>query len=115
MLATTGGPLIAKLLPYAKRGAVWETYRRHYGPNCGPAILVAQGSSRAFNPSLPQKNVDLALKPDPEAARAQLDQDDAAVDAAGRPRSSMRRCSRACSTPPSTAAMCWRSCEKAGL
>jgi hypothetical protein len=30
MLATTGGPLIIISSPYARRGELWELYRRHY-------------------------------------------------------------------------------------
>ena len=50
-LATTRGPLIAISSPYARRGALWETYRKDYGPDGDPSILVAQGTSRDFNPS----------------------------------------------------------------
>jgi hypothetical protein len=39
-LATTQGPLIAISSPYARRGALWETYRKHYGPDGDPSILV---------------------------------------------------------------------------
>jgi hypothetical protein len=49
-LATTQGPLIAISSPYARRGALWETYKRHHGPNGDPMILVAQGATRDFNP-----------------------------------------------------------------
>ncbi len=31
-LATTGGPLLIASSPYAKRGELWETHRKHYGP-----------------------------------------------------------------------------------
>ena len=67
-LATTGGPLIIASSPYAKRGVLWETHRRHYGPDGDPLILVAQGTSRDFNPSLPQSVVDRALERDHAAA-----------------------------------------------
>jgi hypothetical protein len=70
-LATTGGPLIIASSPYAKRGVLWETHRKHYGPDGDPLILVAQGSSRDFNPSLPQSVVDRALERDPAAASAE--------------------------------------------
>jgi len=53
-LATTQGPLIAISSPYARRGALWDTYRLHYyGPSGDPKILVAQGATRDFNPDLP--------------------------------------------------------------
>ena len=70
-LATTGGPLIMISSPYAKRGETWELYRRHFGQNGDPLILVAQGASRDFNPSLPQRVVDRALEADPDAAAAE--------------------------------------------
>jgi hypothetical protein len=51
-LLTTRGPLFAISSPYARRGALWETYRRNYGPEGDPLILVAQGTSRDFNPNI---------------------------------------------------------------
>jgi hypothetical protein len=69
-LATTGGPLIIASSPYSRRGVLWETYRRHHGPQGDPRILVAQGSSRELNPSLPQSVVDRALARDHAAASA---------------------------------------------
>jgi hypothetical protein len=45
-LATTGGPLIIASSPYARRGVLFETWRRNYGPTGDPLILVAQGASR---------------------------------------------------------------------
>jgi hypothetical protein len=70
-LATTGGPLIIASSPYAKRGVLWQTHKRHYGPDGDPLILVAQGTSRDFNPSLPQTVVDRALERDHAAACAE--------------------------------------------
>ena len=70
-LATTGGPLLIASSPYAKRGELWETHRKHYGAGGDPLILVVQGSSREFNPSLPQSVVDRALARDHAAASAE--------------------------------------------
>ena len=70
--ATTNGPLIAISSPYARRGVLWETYRHNYGPDGDPAILVARGTSRDFNPELSQTFVDRALERDPEANRAEF-------------------------------------------
>ena len=70
-LATTGGPLIVISSPYARKGAVFEAWQRHFGPEGDPRILVAQGASRDFNPSLPQKVVDRAMERDPAAASAE--------------------------------------------
>jgi hypothetical protein len=70
-LATTGGPLVIISSPFAKRGEVFEIWREHYGPKGDKRILVLQGASRDFNPSLPQSVVDRAMKRDPAAARAE--------------------------------------------
>lgn len=70
-LATTNGPLIIASSPYARRGELWSTYRRHYGRDGDPLILVAQGTSREFNPSLPQSIIDRALERDRAAATAE--------------------------------------------
>jgi hypothetical protein len=70
-LATTCGPLIVLSSPYARRGALYEAYRRDYGSDGDPRILVAHGASRDFNPSLPQRVVDRAMERDPAAASAE--------------------------------------------
>lgn len=70
-MATTGGPLLAISSPYRRRGALWDAYRRHYGPDGDSAILVARGASGDLNPTLPQRVVDRAMERDPAAARAE--------------------------------------------
>ena len=70
-LATTRGPLIIASSPYARRGALWEAYKKHYGPHGDPSILVAHGASRTLNPSLPQRVVDRALETDRAHATAE--------------------------------------------
>lgn len=68
-LATLDGKLVALSSPYARRGVLWNAYRRHYGQP-GP-VLVAQAPSRLMNPLLPQRVVDEALKDDPARAGAE--------------------------------------------
>ena len=68
-MATLDGRLIALSSPYAKRGALWDTYCRHYGKP--GKILVAQAPTRTMNPSLPERVVKDAMERDPEAARAE--------------------------------------------
>ena len=63
-LATTGGPLILASSPHARRGALWDVFKRHYGAGGDPLILVAHGATRTLNPSLPQRVVDHALEKD---------------------------------------------------
>ena len=48
-LATTGGPLICISSPYAKTGMLWKTFRKHYGADGAPEILVAKAASRTMN------------------------------------------------------------------
>ena len=71
MLATTGGPLIMISSPYARKGEVWQLFREHHGPEGDPSILVAQGTSRDLNPTLPQRVVDRAMERDRSAASAE--------------------------------------------
>jgi len=68
-LATLRGPLIALSSPYARRGELWETYRKHYGEDS--PVLVAQAASRTMNPALPEKVVADAYERDPASAAAE--------------------------------------------
>lgn len=65
-LATLGGKLVALSSPYARRGMLWDTYRKAFGQP--GRVLVAQAASRTMNPTLPERVVEDALKDD--AARA---------------------------------------------
>ncbi len=65
-LATLGGRLLALSSPYARRGALWDTYRQHFGKP--GRVLVAQAASRTMNPTLPGRVVEDAMRDD--AARA---------------------------------------------
>jgi hypothetical protein len=71
-LATTKGLLVIISSPYAKRGELWSLYSRHYGANGDPLVLVAQGSSRTFNPTLSQGVVSRAYERDPISAAAEF-------------------------------------------
>ncbi|MFC7396526.1 hypothetical protein ACFQU1_04895 [Chelatococcus sp. GCM10030263] len=57
--------------PYARRGELYKTWARHYGPDGDPLIMVAHGPSRLLNPNLPQRIVDRALERDEAVARAE--------------------------------------------
>lgn len=70
-MATTGGILAVISSPYARRGEVWTTYRRHYGPDGDPLVLVAKGASRTFNPDLSEKVIARAFERDPASASAE--------------------------------------------
>jgi hypothetical protein len=70
-MGTTGGMLFVISSPYAKRGELWKTFRAHHGPDGDPTILVAKGTSRTFNSTLPARVVEKAFERDPAAAAAE--------------------------------------------
>jgi hypothetical protein len=70
-LATTGGPLIAISSPYARRGELYNTWKRDFGENGDPAILVAKAASRTMNPLLSEKVVTRAYARDAAVALAE--------------------------------------------
>jgi hypothetical protein len=70
-LATTDGPLIMISSPYARKGVLWETYQQHFGPDGDPMVLVAQGTSRQFNPTLKESVVTRAIERDAASASAE--------------------------------------------
>ena len=70
-LATTSGPLILASSPYAKRGILWDAFKRDYGKDGDPRVLVAKGPTLLFNQSLDPKVVHRALARDHAAASAE--------------------------------------------
>lgn len=70
-LATLDGRLVAISSPYSRRGALWNTYRRHYGQSESDSVLVAQAPSRTMNPTLPKRLVVEALEEDHARASAE--------------------------------------------
>jgi hypothetical protein len=67
-LATTGGLAAIISSPYAMRGELFQLHKDHFGAKGDPRILVVQGTSRQFNPSLPKSVVDRAMQRDSVAA-----------------------------------------------
>jgi hypothetical protein len=70
-LLTTHGPLIAISSPYARKGELWTTFKRDYGPQGDPRILVAHAASRDMNPTLRQADIDREMVRDPAAGLAE--------------------------------------------
>jgi|TARA_R100001509_G_scaffold68798_1_gene38131 hypothetical protein len=68
-LATTGGLLIGISSPYAKKGLLYQKWRKHYGKD--DDILVVMGGTRDFNPTVKKEDIDRALEHDPDAAKAE--------------------------------------------
>jgi hypothetical protein len=56
--------------PYKRSGLLYDKWKAHFGKS-DDDVLVVQGSSRQFNPTIDQKIVDDALAKDPEAAGAE--------------------------------------------
>jgi hypothetical protein len=70
-LATTGGMLACISSPYARRGELYTTWKKHWGPGGDSGILVAKAASRVMNPSLSEAVVARAYERDAVAARAE--------------------------------------------
>jgi hypothetical protein len=62
--------LLCASSPYARRGALWEAHRKHYGKD-GDPVLVWQADTRSMNPSVPQSYIDMHMADDPARASAE--------------------------------------------
>lgn len=62
--------LLCASSPYARRGALWNAHRQHFGKDDDP-ILVWQAPTRAMNATVPQSVVDEAMERDPASASAE--------------------------------------------
>ncbi|SDB02875.1 hypothetical protein SAMN02927930_00103 [Pseudidiomarina indica] len=69
-LATLNGKLIALSSPYARRGVLWENYRRYFGKD-NQRVLVAQAPTLTMNPTLSPEIVAAAYEEDAQAASAE--------------------------------------------
>jgi len=58
--------------PYGKRGEAWATFRRDYGPDGDPKIVVINAPSRRMNPLLSATVVQRAYERDPQAAASEF-------------------------------------------
>jgi hypothetical protein len=71
-LIRTGGQLIGISTPYRKLGLLYQKHRDHFGVD-DDDVLVVQGSSRTFNPTLSETDISAASLADPEAGRSEWD------------------------------------------
>jgi hypothetical protein len=71
-LATTNGMLVAISTPYRKLGLLHQKWRDHFGQD-DPDVLVVQGGSTVFNPTLSDATVTAQRAADPTAAGAEWD------------------------------------------
>lgn len=70
-LLTTNGKIIALSSPVGSVGLAYELHRTHYGHDSD--VLIVQGPSIAFNPTLTTKALDQIRMVDPEGAEAELE------------------------------------------
>jgi hypothetical protein len=69
-LATSNGLLCAISTPYRRQGLLHTKWRDHYGQD-DDDVLVTQGGSLTFNPTLNKRVIDSHSQADPEAALAE--------------------------------------------
>ena len=65
-----GSMLICASSPYARRGALWDAYRRYFGQD-DANVLVWRAPTLVMNPSVPRRVVDEAFESDPISAAAE--------------------------------------------
>jgi hypothetical protein len=70
MLTVPGSVLLCASSPHARRGALWEAYRKHYSQD-GDPVLVWQAPTRDMNATVPQADIDAHMAEDPARARAE--------------------------------------------
>jgi hypothetical protein len=56
--------LLCASSPYARRGELWNAYRKHFGQQDDP-VLVWQAPTRVMNPSVPESTIQAAIEEDP--------------------------------------------------
>jgi hypothetical protein len=62
--------LLCASSPYARRGALWDAHRRHFGQD-NDSVLVWQANTKTMNPTVPQNIIDDAYEADPASAAAE--------------------------------------------
>jgi Terminase large subunit, ATPase domain len=90
-LMTAKGMLIGISTPYRRTGLLYQKHRDHFGV-ASDDVLVIQGTSTQFNPTLTQAEIDAAVADDPEGATSEWEAtfrsdlaaflDDATIEAA---------------------------------
>lgn len=70
-LLTTKGMLIGISSPYRRAGLLHQKHRDFYGNASNEDVLVVQGGSTTFNPTLDLKAIEFARRDDPEAAASE--------------------------------------------
>ena len=70
MATIPGAMLLCASSPYARRGALFDAHRKHFGKD-GDPVLVWHAPTRDMNPTVPQRVIDEATERDPASAAAE--------------------------------------------
>ncbi len=70
MATIPGAMLLCASSPYARRGAMWDAYKRYFG-SADPNVLVWKAATRVMNATVPQRVIDDAMERDPASAGAE--------------------------------------------
>lgn len=70
MATIPGAMLLCASSPYARRGALWDSHKRHFGHG-DSSVLVWKADTRTMNPTVPQTIIDEATEADPASAAAE--------------------------------------------
>jgi hypothetical protein len=62
--------LLCASSPYARKGALYDAHRKHFGKD-GDPVLIWQAPTRTMNPSVPQSFIDQHMADDPARASAE--------------------------------------------
>jgi hypothetical protein len=65
-----GAMLLCASSPYARRGALWDAHRKHFGKD-GDPVLVWQATTREMNATVPERVIAEAMEADPSRAAAE--------------------------------------------
>jgi len=70
MATIPGAMLLCSSSPYARRGVLWDAYKRYFG-SADANVLVWKAATLTMNPSVPQRVIDEAMERDPASAAAE--------------------------------------------
>lgn len=70
MATIPGSMLLAASSPHARKGALWDAHRKHFGHDDDP-VLVWQATTLEMNATVPRHIIDAALEDDPAKAGAE--------------------------------------------
>jgi hypothetical protein len=70
MATIPGAMLLCASSPYARRGALWDAFKRYHAKDDAP-VLVWRAPTRTMNPTVPQSIIDAATERDPASAAAE--------------------------------------------